>query len=90
MIPNAGINIFQQDISFDVIFYTFVALAAFALLIYILNMIFRKNKYRKVEKTNNVELIKITTNEKQKNLIDDEIKSIIKDRKIQVLATEGE
>ncbi|AUF83640.1 hypothetical protein CXP39_02395 [Mesoplasma syrphidae] len=79
--PDAGINIFGIPISFALIFYTFVILAGFALLIYLLNLFLRKNELKKATKVNDEQFIKITTLEASKANIDTEIASIIKDRK---------
>ncbi|WP_027063169.1 TIGR04561 family membrane protein [Mesoplasma seiffertii] len=79
--PNAGVNIFGIPISFALIFYTFVILAGFSLVIYLLNLFLRKNEFKKATKINDEEFIKMTTLEASKANIDTEIASIIKDRK---------
>ncbi|ATZ18812.1 hypothetical protein ESOMN_v1c04300 [Williamsoniiplasma somnilux] len=72
--------IFGVTIRLEIILYIFIGAAGLALIIYLLNLLFRKNKF----KENNIkseDIKKIKELEKRKMDIDNEISSIVKSRK---------
>ncbi|WP_169734482.1 TIGR04561 family membrane protein [Mesoplasma photuris] len=75
--PASGIEIFSKQIPFAIIFYFFIALGGLALLSYLLNIIFRKNVFKKINAEEDLELFKMTEIEQAKSEIDKEIEMLV-------------
>ncbi|AVP49219.1 TIGR04561 family membrane protein [Williamsoniiplasma luminosum] len=74
----SSLEVFGLNVPLSILVYVFSIMAGLTLLIYILNLVFRKIKQ---ETTNNEELENIKKIELGKQHVDNEIQSILKDRK---------
>ncbi|ATZ17411.1 hypothetical protein ELUMI_v1c06890 [Williamsoniiplasma luminosum] len=74
----SSLEVFGLNVPLSILVYVFSIMAGLTLLIYILNLVFRKIKQ---ETTNNEELENIKKIELGKQNVDNEIQSILKDRK---------
>lgn len=76
----AVIQIFGIKFSLAIILYIFIALGGITLIIYLLNLLFGKNKFKST-KIQDHEILKSQILEKNKESLDKEIVSIVKNRK---------
>lgn len=75
-----NIVIFDLNIKMNVFFYIFIAIAVLAFIIYILNFLFYKHKLRS-EREKDTVLTKKYKIEKEKEILDKEIRSVLRNRK---------
>lgn len=80
MILFADLIVFGLKINLSIILYIFVGIGALSFIIYLLNLLFRSNKY-KSQKVNDPDWIKKRDFEQAQRDVDNEIISILKNRK---------
>lgn len=76
----ADLIVFGLKINLNIILYIFVGVGAFSFVIYLLNLLFRSNKF-KSQKFNDSDWIKKRDFEEAQRDVDNEIISILKNRK---------
>lgn len=77
----AKLIIFGITIQLSTILYIFSGIGGFALIVYLLNLLFRKNRQRKEINYDSPEYIRRLDFERDKNNLDNEILSVLKHRK---------